>query len=104
MSAEKADDETRERAIAAAGMVKAADLLAGEYTLVITNVPYLGRGKHRRRPQGLIADEHHCQDAKPDLATRLRRSLPGLLLAGGTSRIVTPQNWLFLTTYTRFAK
>ena len=42
LKAEKADDETRERAIAAAGMVKAADLLAGEYTLVITNVPYLG--------------------------------------------------------------
>ena len=45
LKAEKADDETRERAIAAAGMVKAADLLDCEYTLVITNVPYLGREK-----------------------------------------------------------
>jgi len=45
LKAEKADDEIRERAIAAAGMVKAAELLAGEYTLVITNVPYLGRSK-----------------------------------------------------------
>jgi len=45
---EKADDETRERAIAAAGMVKAADLLAGEYTLVITNVPYLGTKQAER--------------------------------------------------------
>jgi hypothetical protein len=42
LSAEKADDETRERAIAAAGMVKAANLLAGEYTLVTTNVPARG--------------------------------------------------------------
>ena len=32
MSAEKADDDICERAVAAAGMVKAADLLAGEYT------------------------------------------------------------------------
>ena len=44
--AEKVDDETHERAVAAAGMVKAADLLAGEYTLVITNVPYLARKAH----------------------------------------------------------
>ena len=39
------DDTTHERAVAAAGMVKAAELLAREYTVVITNVPYLGRGK-----------------------------------------------------------
>ena len=52
LNAEKADDETRERAIAAAGMVKAGDLLAGEYTLVITNVPYLGRAKQSDFAQG----------------------------------------------------
>ena len=44
LTAEHADD-VHERAVAAAGMVKAAELLAGQYTLVITNVPYLGRGK-----------------------------------------------------------
>ena len=45
LRAEKTDDETRERAIAAAGMARAADLLADQYTLVITNVPYLGDRK-----------------------------------------------------------
>ena len=43
LNAEKADDETRERAIAAAGMVKAADLLSSSYSLVVTNVPFLAK-------------------------------------------------------------
>src|SRR5690606_29119540 len=37
---ETTDVELYERAVAAQGMAKAADLLAGEYTLVTTNVPY----------------------------------------------------------------
>ena len=45
LKAEHATEETREQVIAAAGMVKAASLLAGKYTLVVTNVPYLGRSK-----------------------------------------------------------
>jgi len=115
MSAEKADDETRERAIAAAGMVKAAELLAGEYTLVITNVPYLGRGKQDDLLKACI--EKHHPAAKQDLATAfverclaVCQSGSGILPLGsssnaarcrvyGTAAMVTPQNWLFLTSY-----
>ena len=103
LKAEKADDETRERAIAAAGMVKAADLLAGEYTLVITNVPYLGRGK-----QDELLKEHSARR----ITRRQSRPGHGLRLSGvwssaaqdGTVAMVTPQNWLFLTTYRRAAR
>ena len=102
LKAEKVDDETRERAIAAAGMVKAADLLAGEYTLVITNVPYLGRGKQTE------AMKVYCQKMFPlsqwDLATCLLERSLLLCGAGGTAALVVPQNWLFLTTFTKLRK
>ena len=40
---EGANDEQTERAVTAQGMARAAELLAGPYHLVITNVPYLAR-------------------------------------------------------------
>ncbi|MFB3894553.1 MAG: Eco57I restriction-modification methylase domain-containing protein [Phycisphaerae bacterium] len=97
MKAEQADDETRERAIAAAGMVKAADLLAGDYTLVITNVPYLGTRKQGSILKSFIDRAYPL--GKEDLATAfLQRSLH-YCAAGGSIAMVTPQNWLFLTSY-----
>jgi len=96
-SVEKADDETRERAIAAAGMVKAADLLAGDYTLVITNVPYLGRNR-----QNDVLKEHlgsRFTDGKADIATAFVLRGEQLCANGGAISLVTPQNWLFLSRY-----
>lgn len=94
---EKVDDEIRERAIAAAGMAKAADLLAGEYTLVITNVPYLGRGK-----QGDILKTHleeFYSEGKADLATGcLLRSLE-CCGKSGTTALVVPQACLYLPSF-----
>lgn len=100
LSAEKADDETLERAIAAAGMLRAADLLASNYTLVITNVPYLARGKQCERLKDYIEQSHY--DAKQDLATAfLSRAVEFCAKFGGVA-MVTPQNWLFLVTYKAF--
>ena len=96
------DDGTRERAIAAAGMVKAASLLAGEYTLIATNVPYLTAQKQSDRLREYIRDHH--TDAKADLATAiLDRSLESLSM-GGVIAIVSPNNWLFLPTYKHLRK
>src|ERR1051325_4461612 len=39
------DAELVEAGVAAQGIAQAADLLAGRYHLVVTNVPYLGRGR-----------------------------------------------------------
>ena len=100
LKAEKADDETRERAIAAAGMVKAADLLAGEYTLVITNVPYLGRRSHGETLR-YWAQTHH-REAKADLATLMYSRSLRLVGVGGTTAAVMPQNWRFLVSYRDF--
>ena len=86
-----------ERAVAAAGMARAAEILQGRYTLVVTNVPFLARGKQR---SGLrkFAETHHG-DAKGDLATMFVSRIFGWLGRGGTQAIVSPQNWLFLKTY-----
>lgn len=100
LKAESTDDETRERAIAAAGMVKAADLLAGDYTLVITNVPYLARGKHHEILKSYL-DSHHSR-AKQDLATAFLDRCLELDSKDGAVALVLPQNWLFLTSYAEF--
>ncbi len=100
LTAEQADDDAHERAIAAAGMVKAAELLAGEYTLVATNVPYLGRGKQDHPLSKHL--EKHYSDGKADLATAFVLRCLEFCAQGGTAALVTPQNWLFLTRYTRF--
>ena len=86
-----------ERAAAAQGMSRAARILAGEYHLVITNVPYLARGKQGEALRKFAEVSH--PDAKADLATVfLSRSL-GWLGERGAVAVVAPQNWLFLTSY-----
>ena len=95
--AEEKDDDAHERAVAAAGMVKAAELLAGEYTLVITNVPYLGRGKQDEKLQKHL--EQHYPSSKADLATAFVERCLGFCAIDGATALVTPQNWLFLTSY-----
>ena len=96
------DDETRERAISAAGMVKAADLLAREYTLVITNVPYLGRIKQNDLLRAYL--ERHYKDGSADLATAFILRCVELCAESGITALVTPQNWMFLSTYKRLRK
>ena len=98
MSSEYSDDDARERAVAAQGMMKALALLGGEYTLVITNVPYLGRGKQDDLLK--VHLERHYNDAKADLATSLVLRCLELCAIGGSTAVVTPQNWLFLDSYT----
>ena len=45
LAQETKDDTAHEMAVTARGLAKAAEILAGQFTLVATNVPYLGRGK-----------------------------------------------------------
>ena len=89
--------ETRERAIAAAGMVKAAGLLVDEYTLVVTNVPYLGRGKQNEILKSHL--ERRFNEGKADLATAFVLRCMELCDRCGSVALVTQQNWWFLSTY-----
>jgi hypothetical protein len=94
------DADALERAVAAQGMAKAAEVLSGDYTLVITNVPYLGRGGQGDIIKAFCEQEY--PEAKADLATvfvqRMLKWVGGDHSAG-TIAAVTPQNWLFLTSY-----
>src|SRR5260370_305322 len=85
------------RRSATARVVKAAELLAREYTLVATNVPYLGRGRQHETLKNYC--EKNYPDAKADLATCFVERSLAFCAAGGTAALVTPQNWLFLGTY-----
>jgi len=95
--------ELLELALSARGLLDAARLLQGRYHLVITNVPYLARGKQNDTLKAYCAQ--HYPDAKNDLANVfLERCLelahPAKAGQGaGVVQIVMPQNWLFLSAY-----
>lgn len=94
----KFENDVFELAVIAQGLVKAAELLAGQFTLVITNVPYLGRGKQ----DDVLKDfcERFHPEAKADLATCfVERCLEFCTNESGSTALVTPQNWLFLGSY-----
>ena len=90
---ERGSGSRDERAVAAAGMARAAEILQGEYTLVVTNV----RGKQGAALRK-FAETHHG-DAKGDIATVFVSRIFGWLGGNGTMAVVSPQNWLFLKTY-----
>ena len=90
-------DEQSERAVTAHGMARAAELLTGRYTLVITNVPYLGRAKQGETLQSFCGRRYPA--AKKDLATVFLERCLELCGEGGTASLVLPQNWLFLRSY-----
>ena len=93
-------EERREAAVVAQGLAKAATLLTGHYQWVITNVPYLARGKQNKRLRDFCVD--HYSAAKNDLATVFLERCLEFCINGGTASIVLPQNWLFLTSYRKF--
>jgi hypothetical protein len=102
LAQETKDDTAHEMAVTASGVAKAAEILAGQFTLVATNVPYLGDGKQ----DALLADycEHIHPDSKADLAACFVERCVEFCAIGGSTALVTPQNWLFLVDYKHLRK
>ena len=96
-ASERVTFEQTERAVAAQGIARAAELLAGRYHLVITNVPYLVRRKQSEELRAFC--EARYPAAKNDLATVYLERALSLCVEGGTATLVMPQNWLFLSSY-----
>jgi Eco57I restriction-modification methylase len=94
---EHVDEGEIELAVAAQGLVRAAGILTNVFTLVITNVPYLGRGKQNEILKD-YCDRYHPA-AKADLATCFVERTLSLCSSGATVALVTTQNWLFLGRY-----
>ncbi len=102
LAQETKDDTAHEMAVTARGLAKAAEILAGQFALVATNVPYLGRGKQDE----ILMD--YCErvhpDAKADLSTCFVERCIDFCCSAGTTALVTPHSWLFLGTYKRLRK
>jgi len=93
----QADPERSAVGVAAQGIAVAASLMARRFTLVATNVPYLARGKQDETMRTYLADVHPA--AKADLATAFVERCLEYCAEGGSTALVTPQNWLFLGSY-----
>lgn len=97
LAQEAKDDTAHEMAVTARGLAKAAEILAGQFTLVATNVPYLGRGKQ----DDVLKD--YCErvhpKAKADIATCFVERCLDFCVHSSSTALVTPQNWWFLTSY-----
>ncbi|MCC8932262.1 BREX-1 system adenine-specific DNA-methyltransferase PglX [Rhizobium sp. 'Codium 1'] len=95
--ARSGEAELAEGVIAARGMADAASFLTRKYTLQVTNVPFLGKGRQA------TALAHHLERyfdvAKTDLATAMLVRMFRLSSVGGSVAAVTPQGWLFLGSY-----
>ncbi|MFN8938550.1 MAG: Eco57I restriction-modification methylase domain-containing protein [Acidobacteriota bacterium] len=97
LSSEPIDDDSRELAVAAKGLLAASRMLASKFTLVATNVSYLGRG---RQDDDLKAYcEEFYSDSQADLANCFVDRCIELCTTGGTSALVTKQELLFQGSY-----
>ena len=95
--AEQADETTSELAVIAQGLVQAARMLVDDFTLVATNVPYLGRSKQDEKLKEYCDRVHH--QAKAELATCFVERCLRFCSAGGSVGLVTIRHWLYLTTF-----
>jgi hypothetical protein len=100
LAKEATDESVHELTVSARGLAKAAEILTRRFTLVATNVPYLGRGKQ----DPLL--RQHCEQAYPaakaDLSTCFVERALNFCSLGGSVALVTPQNWWFLSSYRAF--
>lgn len=102
LAQETADDAAHEMAVTARGLAKAAEILASQFTLVATNVPYLKRGN---QDDPLLS---HCEtyftDSCACLSTTFIDRCIRFCMSKGTFTGVVPQPWLFLHSYRSFRK
>jgi hypothetical protein len=96
----KFENDAVELAVIAQGLAKAAELLVEQFTLVITNVPYLGFKKEVSALQDYC--ERTAPQAKHNLATAFISRCMDFTIEAGAAAIVGPQNWLFLGSYQTF--
>ena len=93
------DDDRWELALSAQGLLEAARVLEARYHLVVTNVPYLGRGQQDDRLKQYC--DSHYGSAKNDLANVFLERCIELSRSNGAGvvQVVMPQYWLFLSSY-----
>jgi hypothetical protein len=93
-------DDRWDLAITARGLMDAARMLESRYQLVVTNVPYLARGKQ----SNVLRDHCDTYAGRSDLSTVFIDRCHELVADGGSCGLVSPQNWWFLQSYCLFRK
>jgi hypothetical protein len=93
----EADKDVKERGVMAAGIAKAGEILTQQYTLQITNVPYLSRKKQDKFMQ-TFCDRNYFE-AKGDIATVFLDRMFKSAKDSGIACSVMPQDWLFKGAY-----
>jgi hypothetical protein len=94
------DENVTEMGVTARHLAHAGEILARDFTLVATNVPYLARGKQSEVLMDYCKRFHNS--AKADLATCFVERCLAFCVPGSTAATVTPQNWFFLSAYEHF--
>jgi hypothetical protein len=102
LAQENQDDTAYEMAVTARGVAKAAEILANQFTLVATNVPYVGQIWQTDSLRSWCVTNH--ENAKTDLAFVFLRRLIALARPAGAVSLVMPQGWLFQTSEKDFRK
>ena len=93
-------EDLAEMAVAAQGLAKAAELLAKQYVLVTTNVPYLTRNKFDAVLRAYC--DANYPNSKGELASVFIEKLIRQVRKSGSAAVVFPQNIFFLGTYKKF--
>jgi hypothetical protein len=96
------DDEKAEMGVIASGLSKAARLLLGRYSWIITNVPYKKTGEMADDIGKYLAS--HYPNAERSLETSFLLRCMYFLTKQGVCSIVLPQNWLLLNGYKALRK
>jgi hypothetical protein len=100
LAKEGRDDAEHEMAVTARGVAKAAEILGRQFTLVATNVPYLGI-RHQSPTVAQYCLAIH-PEARHDLAVVFVDRCIQLLANSGTHAAVAPQSWLFSSSYKKY--
>jgi hypothetical protein len=94
--------ESHELQLAAKGLATATKLLSDQYDLVLTNVPYLGRGKQDKILHAHI--DTYYKLGKADLSTACVLRCLEFCKDDCVASIISPQNWWFLSSYSSLRK
>ena len=93
-------EDTQEMAVAAQGLAKTASILAAPFTLVVTNVPYLGIRKQAPQLRNFLEKEYRA--ARHDLATSFVDRLGRITGTGSSVAVVIPQTFQLMSSYKAF--
>lgn len=102
LAREAKDDVVKEIAVTARGIANAAEILAGQFTLIATNFPYLKRANQTEALKQFAS--RFDEQSHAELATTFLVKAFGDLEPGGTLAVVTPQSLTYQRYYVRLRK